>query len=123
MAFYWGEIMDKDYLEKVYEAFEKINELTGIAPTQEDQTLLSTAYNALDELLSPVCPECKVKAKRFITSPARLYDPAMAEVPGGTRIFWTGEWYCPKCQCIVAYGRKWWKKPWIKPNLSGVKIC
>jgi len=96
------------YLEKLYEAREKVNALTGAAPTKEDQELLSKAYDALDELLSPTCRECNVKAKRFITSPAQLYDPAMAELPGGTTSFWTGDWYCPKCNHTVAHGEKWW---------------
>jgi len=103
-------MVDIEYLEKLYKAKEKVNELTSIAQTREDFDLLSKAYDCLDELLSPFCPECNVKAKRFITSPARLYDPAMAELPRGTTPFWTGEWYCPKCHHIIAHGEKWWKE-------------
>lgn len=99
-----------EYLEKLYEAKEKVNELTGIAPTEKDYKLLSKAYNALDKLLSPTCPKCNVRAKRCITSLARLYDPAMAELPGGTTPFWTGDWYCPKCRHTIAHGKKWWEK-------------
>ena len=102
-------MVDVEYFEKLYEAKQKVNELTSMVQTQEDYDELSKIYDFLDKLLSPTCPKCNVKAKRFITSPARLYDPAMAELPGGTRSFWTGEWYCPKCRCMVACGEKWWK--------------
>lgn len=104
--------MDKfevEYLEKLYEAREKVNELTGIAPTSDDYKLLSKAFDALDKLLSPICSKCLVRAKRFITSPNRLYDSAMAMLPGGTKTFWTGDWYCPSCQHIVGYGQTWWR--------------
>jgi len=101
---------DVEYLERLYEAKKRVNELTGIAPTKEDYDLLSKAYDCLDELLSPLCPDCNVRAKRFITSPAQLYDSAMAELPGGTTPFWTGQWYCPKCNHTVASGEKWWEK-------------
>jgi len=100
---------DVKYLEKLHEARVKVNELTGMAHDGEEWKLLSEAYEILDRLLSPVCRECKVRARRFITSPAQLYDPAMAELPGGSRSYWTGEWFCPQCRHMVAHGEKWWE--------------
>lgn len=98
-----------NFLEKVSEAKDIINKLTGIAQTDEAYKPLSKAYRELDKLLSPICPKCKVRAKRFITSPAQLYDPAMAEVePMAAVSRWDGEWYCPKCRHLVAVGEKWW---------------
>lgn len=56
------------------------------------------------KMSAPICPECGVKGKKFITSPARLYvvpedwddlEP-MAFVSR-----WTGEYYCPKCRRIL----------------------
>lgn len=103
-----------EFLERVKEAKDKINELTGIAQTDETYKSLSKCYDELDALLSPICPDCKVRGKRFITSPARLYDQAMSELPGGTMTFWTGEWYCPKCRHTIASGDKWWEKARIE---------
>ena len=97
-----------DFLERVAEAKDKINELTGIAQTDETYKILSMCYSELENLLSPICSNCQVRAEKFITSPARLYDLAMAELPGGTRMSWTGEWFCPKCRHPVAYGNRWW---------------
>lgn len=111
---------DVEYLNKLHEAREKINELTGMAQTAEDYELLSHVYDLLDELLSPICTKCKAKAKKFITSPAQLYDPAMAEFPGGMRAFWSGEWYCPDCGSIVAIGDKWWEK--VEPIRKGAQV-
>jgi hypothetical protein len=102
-----------DYLEKLYEAKELVNELTGTAledcgfPEYADESV-SRIYHLLDGLLSPECPDCEITARRFVTSPAQLYDSAMAELPGGTISYWTGDWYCPKCRHIVAHGMKWW---------------
>lgn len=96
------------FLEDVAKAKDIINTLTGFAQTDEVYGRLSRAYNELDELLSPLCPKCTIRAKRFITSPAEFYDPAMAELPGGTTRHWTGEWYCPQCRHIVAVGQTWW---------------
>jgi len=90
------------------EAKEMVNELTVLAQTEETHRLLSRAYDVLDLILSPPCLKCKVKAKRLITSLARLYYPEIAELPGGTRTFWTGEWFCPECGSVVATGKRWW---------------
>jgi len=98
-----------EILERIWKIKKEINKLTGIADTKDECDLLGKAYDLLDELLSPICPNCNVRAKRFITSPAQLYDSAMAELPGGTRTYWTGEWYCPQCNRIVASGEKWWE--------------
>jgi len=97
-----------EFLDKAFEALELINILTGWAQTSEISESLSNAYKELDELLSPICSDCHIKAKRFITSQAKLYDPELAEYPGGNTSYWTGEWYCPKCHHLVAAGRKWW---------------
>lgn len=97
-----------EFLEKVAKAKSIINILTGFAQTDEVYRPLSRVYKELDELLSPFCPECNIRAKRFITSDAQLYDPELAQYPGGTRRYWTGEWYCPKCHHLVAVGEKWW---------------
>jgi len=96
------------FLDKVAEAKEIINELSGIAQTDETSQAINKVYEALDELLSPICPKCNSRAKRFITSAAQLYDPGMAELPGGTTPYWTGEWYCPKCHHLIAVGKRWW---------------
>jgi len=106
--FCMGEDETINFLEETLKAQEIINELTGKAQTKELLDLLSKAYDSLDEVLSPICPTCEIRAKKFITSPAQLYDSAMAELPGGTRRFWTKDWYCPKCRHIVASGQKWW---------------
>lgn len=98
-----------EFLERTFEAKQIVNSLTGWAQTSETYQLLSNAYKELDELLSPICPECNVKAKRVITSAAELYDPELAQYPGGTTRYWTGEWYCPECRHLVAVGEKWWR--------------
>lgn len=97
-----------EFLNKAFEARELINILTGWAQTGETSESLSNAYKELDQLLSPICSDCHIKAKRFITSPAQLYDPELAQYPRGNTLHWTGEWYCPKCHHLVAVGRKWW---------------
>jgi len=52
----------------------------------------------LGSLSNPLCPDCKVRGKPFITSPAQLYDSAMAlDDPRATIQRWTGQYYCPKC--------------------------
>jgi hypothetical protein len=105
-----------EYLEKLYEIKKQINALTGTAPTETDDMFLGEAYDAINELLSPVCEKCNVRAIKFITSAAALYDPAMAELPGGSTPYWTGEWTCPKCHRIVASGEKWWQPKLTVPN-------
>jgi len=103
-----GEAGAIDFLERTLEAKNLVNELTGLAQCNDFAKLMSTAYSALDEILSPICLKCNVKAQRFITSPAQLFDPDMANYPGGSSLSWTGEWYCPQCRKVVAYGEKWW---------------
>ncbi|MBA7668992.1 hypothetical protein ES703_77115 [subsurface metagenome] len=97
------------FLEKGSEARELINSLTSRAQTSETWEALNEAYKALDRLLTPICPTCQVATKRFITSKAELYDPELAQYPGGTTRYWTGEWYCPQCRHLIAVGRKWWE--------------
>jgi len=97
-----------NFLGEVAKLNEELNKLTGIAPTPETYKTLSKACDELDKILSPICPKCGKRAKRFITSPARLYDPAMAELPGGTTTYWTGEWVCPRCRHPIAIGKEWW---------------
>ena len=109
-----GETEAIVFLEKTLNAKKIVNELTGDAQTDELHKLLSSAYDALDEILSPLCPTCGTRSKRFITSPAKLFDPDMANYPGGTRLSWTGDWFCPECRRTVAYGEKWWL-----PNSEG----
>ena len=97
------------FLEKVYAAREIVNMLSSWAQTPEVPEHLTNVYKGLDELLSPICPNCDIRARRFITSDANLYDPELAQYPGGTMRYWTGEWYCPKCEHLVAVGNKWWQ--------------
>ena len=97
-----------NFLEQVAEVKDKINELTSWTQTEETYKSLCACYCELDKLVSPICPDCHVRVERFITSPARLYDPEMAELPGGTTMRWTGEWYCPKCRHPIAFGNRWW---------------
>jgi len=96
------------FLEKALEAKKLVNELTGITWADGVKEHLDKAYRELDELLSPICSKCDVRAKRFITSSAQLYDPEIAQYPGGSSLYWTGEWYCPKCKHLVAVGERWW---------------
>jgi len=98
-----------EFLEKVFEAQRIINTLTGWTWADKTHEPLSHAYEELDKLLSPICSDCHVRADRFMTSPAELYDPGMAELPGGIIRRWTGEWYCPKCRHLVAVGPRWWR--------------
>lgn len=103
-----------EYFENLYEVRRKLDNLTEIAPTREDYKLLSQAYSCVDQLLSPICSKCGVRSRRFITTPAKLYDPALGELPGGNVSFWTGDWYCPKCRRVVASGEKWWKSKVVR---------
>ena len=98
------------FLEKVYAAREMINVISSWAQTSEVSERLTNVYRGLDELLFPICPNCNVKARQLITSNADLYDPELAQHPGGTMRYWTGEWYCPKCEHLVATGNKWWQQ-------------
>lgn len=55
--------------------------------------------------LPPTCLDCKVEAKRFITTPAQLYgipDEDYPVYPFAFQPRWDGEWYCPKCRHLVA---------------------
>jgi len=105
-----GEKEAMSFLDRALEAKNIVNELTGLAQSAGLYKQFASAYSILDEILSPLCPDCDVKAKKFITSPARLFDPDMANYPGGSSLSWSGEWYCPKCRHIVAFGETWWRK-------------
>lgn len=98
-----------DFLEKILEAKTVVNELTGLAQTPKIYKQLATVYSTLNDILAPLCPNCEVKAQKFITSPTQLYDPDMANYLGGSRSYWSGEWACPKCGSVVAYGEPWWR--------------
>jgi len=55
--------------------------------------------------LAPTCLECKVEAKKFITTPAQLYGVPTEDYPAYPSAFqprWEGEWYCPECRRLVA---------------------
>ena len=97
-----------EFLENALRAKEIVNELTGLAQTRSISEMLSRAYHALDEVLSPRCPDCLTIARRFVTSPAQLFDPDMASFPGGSTTSWTGEWFCNNCRRVIAYGENWW---------------
>lgn len=105
-----GEKEAVDFLERTLEAKNIVNELSGLAQSAGLNKQFSSVYTTLSEILSPLCPDCKVRAQRFITSPAQLFDPDLANYPGGTVRSWTGEWFCPECRRNVAYGERWWEK-------------
>ena len=54
--------------------------------------------------MAPICLDCKIEAKRFITTPAQLYDVPAEDFPAYPSVIqprWDGEWYCPKCHHLV----------------------
>ena len=112
-SFCMGEDEAISFLEETLKAQNIINELTGLAQSAGLYKQFSNVYNILDEILSPYCPDCEVKAKKFITSPAQLFDSDMANYPSGSSLSWTGEWFCPKCRHTIAFGKEWWR------NLGG----
>lgn len=55
--------------------------------------------------LAPTCLDCKIPAKKFITTPAQLYGVPAEDYPTYPYAFqprWDGEWVCPKCRHLVA---------------------
>ena len=106
-----GEKETMDFLERTLKAKNIVNELSGLAQSARLNKQFSSVYITLSEILSPLCSDCKVRAQKFITSPAELFDPDMANYPGGTSRSWTGEWFCPECRRIVAYEETWWRSP------------
>jgi len=53
---------------------------------------------------APTCLDCKVKAERFITTPAQLYDIPSEDFPAYPGVIqprWDGEWFCPRCRHLV----------------------
>jgi len=55
--------------------------------------------------LAPICLDCKVEAKKFITTPAQLYGVPYEDYPTYPFAFqprWDGEWVCPECHHLVA---------------------
>jgi len=103
-----GEESAVEFLNAAFKTKGLVSKLTSMAQTSEMYITLRTVYDNLDDLLKPLCPECHVRAERFITSPAELYAPEMAELPYGATRRWMGEWYCPKCRHVVAVSEKWW---------------
>ena len=54
--------------------------------------------------MAPICLDCKVEAKRFITTPAQLYGVPAEDFPAYPSVLqprWDGEWFCPKCRHLV----------------------
>jgi len=54
--------------------------------------------------IAPTCLDCKVQAKKFITTAAQLYDVPWEDYPAYPSAFqlrWDGEWFCPKCHHLV----------------------
>ena len=55
--------------------------------------------------IGPMCPDCKVESKKFITTPAQLYGVPWEDYPAYPSAFqprWDGEWVCPRCHKLVA---------------------
>lgn len=53
----------------------------------------------------PICPDCGIPAEKFITTAAQLYGVPYEDYPAYPSAFqprWDGEWFCSKCQHIVA---------------------
>jgi len=49
----------------------------------------------------PICPDCGIEGKSFVTSPAALYGIPIEDVLENPYLAMpraTGEWYCPKCK-------------------------
>jgi len=52
----------------------------------------------------PICPQCNVKGKKFITTKAKLYGIPKEEREGHPdwfKSYWTGEYFCPRCRRIL----------------------